>query len=194
SSPSRGRPLRQEPRRRGSLIQIKDVFEPESPLPPRTRKYRGKRQPFVTSKNKCKRRDATLVVQEDRGGLGGDAGRPYEYQRDHPREFHELRVRQDTPPRRAEPYRRPKRGRQVLHPPRDLRRSRPGLHREVEETKRPHQAREGDRTGLPRLRQSSYRGQEAHPILEVGDDLRQVPREEETARASAPPRQGTPLE
>src|SRR5439155_16418593 len=151
------------------LLRIKDVFEPESPLPPRTRKYRGKRQPFVTSKNKCKRRDATQVVQEDRGGLGGDACREYEYQRDHPREFHELRVRQDTPPRRAEPYRRPKRGRQVLHPPRDLRRSRPGLHREVEETKRPHQAREGDRTGLPRLRQSSHRWQEAHSILEVGD-------------------------
>src|SRR5713101_2508424 len=46
SSPSRGRPLRQEPRRRGSPYSDKDVFEPESPLPPRTRKYRGKRQPF----------------------------------------------------------------------------------------------------------------------------------------------------
>src|SRR5207245_6358307 len=134
SAPSRGRPLRQEPRRRGSPYSDKDVFEPESPLPPRTRKSRGKRQYFATSKNKCRRRDATQVVQEDRGGLGGDAGRRYEYQRDHPREFHELRVCQDTSPRRAEPDRRPKRDREVVYPPRNLRRCRPGLQREVEDS------------------------------------------------------------
>src|SRR2546428_4859949 len=176
SSPYGGRPWRKKQRRRGSPYSDKDVFEPESPLPPRTRKYRGKRQYFATSKNKCRRRDATQVVQEDRGGLRGDAGRRYEYQRDHPRKFHELRVRQDTPPRRAEPDRRPQRGRQVLHPPRNLGRSGPGLHREVEEAKRPHQARKGDRARLSRLRQSSRRGQEAHPLLEVGDvHAEQVP-------------------
>src|SRR2546428_168343 len=163
--------------RRGPPYSDKRPFRTEeAPPTPEDRKSRGKRQSFATSKNKCRRRDATQVVQEDRGGLGGDGGRKYEYQRDNPREFHELRVRQDTPPRRAEPDRRPKRGRQVFHPPRNLRRSRPGLHREVEEAERPHKAREGDSARLSRLRQSSRRGQEAHPVFEVGDiHAEQVP-------------------